>query len=313
MNDYTGWFAGDAEMAGDYFGYDGPFPPFNDSLVHHYVFTLYALTVDRAPVEGAFTGAAGARGDRPRTCSAEATHSGTYTLNRRLLARDAPSADRADDETPTRVIAIRHGETAWNVETRMQGQLDIPLNDARPLAGRASSPTRCADEGIEAIYRATWRARCDTAQRAGARGVGLPRRDRPRPARARLRRVRGLHLRRDRRALARRRGALARAATRRSGPTAARRCASSIARAVATCTRDRRARTPAGRSRWSPTAACSTACTAPPPRVGARGAAHLAARQRGDQPPAAHRQGLMLVGWGDVQHLDAPTIDTREA
>jgi hypothetical protein len=29
-------------MAGSYFGYDGPFPPWNDSLVHHYVFTLYA-------------------------------------------------------------------------------------------------------------------------------------------------------------------------------------------------------------------------------------------------------------------------------
>ena len=57
LNDYTGWFAGNAEMAGSYFGYDGPFPPFNDSLVHHYVFTLYALGVARAPVEGTFTGA----------------------------------------------------------------------------------------------------------------------------------------------------------------------------------------------------------------------------------------------------------------
>ena len=56
LNDYTGWFAGNAEMAGQYFGYDGPFPPFNDSLVHHYVFTLYALDVERLPVEGAFTG-----------------------------------------------------------------------------------------------------------------------------------------------------------------------------------------------------------------------------------------------------------------
>ena len=30
---------------------------------------------------------------------------------------------------PTRVIAVRHGETAWNVDTRIQGQLDIGLND----------------------------------------------------------------------------------------------------------------------------------------------------------------------------------------
>ena len=34
LNDYTGWFAGHADMAGQYHGYDGPFPPFNDSLVH---------------------------------------------------------------------------------------------------------------------------------------------------------------------------------------------------------------------------------------------------------------------------------------
>ncbi|KPK15003.1 MAG: phospholipid-binding protein [Myxococcales bacterium SG8_38] len=57
LNDYTGWFAGDPEMAGDYYGYDGPCPPFNDSIVHHYRFAVYALDVDRAPVEGKFTSA----------------------------------------------------------------------------------------------------------------------------------------------------------------------------------------------------------------------------------------------------------------
>ena len=47
LNGYTEWFAGDPDMAGDYYGYDGPCPPWNDSLRHHYVFTLYALSVDR--------------------------------------------------------------------------------------------------------------------------------------------------------------------------------------------------------------------------------------------------------------------------
>ena len=83
LNDYTGWFAGDAERAGQYFGYDGPFPPFNDSLVHHYVFTLYALAVDRLPVDGAFTGA-DVRAALAGHVLGEATFSGTYTLNRRL-------------------------------------------------------------------------------------------------------------------------------------------------------------------------------------------------------------------------------------
>jgi len=55
INDYTGWFAGDPDMAGDYYGYDGPCPPFNDSIVHHYYFTAYALDLDRVAVDGKFT------------------------------------------------------------------------------------------------------------------------------------------------------------------------------------------------------------------------------------------------------------------
>ena len=85
VNDYTGWFAGDPAMAGDYYGYDGPFPPWNDSLVHHYVFTLYALDVARAPIEGRFGGADLRLAIHPHVLG-EATHSGTYTLNRRLLS-----------------------------------------------------------------------------------------------------------------------------------------------------------------------------------------------------------------------------------
>lgn len=84
LNDYTGWFAGDAEMGGQYFGYDGPFPPWNDSLVHHYVFTLYAVDMPRLPLEGIFTGQQ-VRQALARHMLSEATFSGTYTLNQRLL------------------------------------------------------------------------------------------------------------------------------------------------------------------------------------------------------------------------------------
>src|SRR5580765_3717995 len=56
-NNYTDWFAGDAEMKGDYYGYDGPCPPWNDTIVHHYVFTLYALDVAKLDVAGEPTGA----------------------------------------------------------------------------------------------------------------------------------------------------------------------------------------------------------------------------------------------------------------
>ena len=46
-NDYTGWFASDPDMAGEYLGYDGPCPPWNDSIRHHYAFRVYALDVAR--------------------------------------------------------------------------------------------------------------------------------------------------------------------------------------------------------------------------------------------------------------------------
>jgi Raf kinase inhibitor-like YbhB/YbcL family protein len=46
LNNFTDWFAGDEKMEGLYHGYDGPCPPWNDSIIHHYIFTLYALDSD---------------------------------------------------------------------------------------------------------------------------------------------------------------------------------------------------------------------------------------------------------------------------
>jgi Raf kinase inhibitor-like YbhB/YbcL family protein len=57
INSYTSWFAGEPSLEGDYGGYDGPFPPWNDERVHHYHFTLYALDVPTLSLSGAFDGA----------------------------------------------------------------------------------------------------------------------------------------------------------------------------------------------------------------------------------------------------------------
>ena len=80
VNDYTGWFANDVDMAGTYRGYDGPCPPWNDMLVHRYRFTLYALSVERVAVEGDFT-APQVLDAIKRHVLAEATLVGTYSLN----------------------------------------------------------------------------------------------------------------------------------------------------------------------------------------------------------------------------------------
>jgi len=83
INDYTGWFAGDAAMKGNYYGYDGPCPPWNDSIVHHYIFTIYALDVPRLNVGGDLTGA-NVRAALTGHVLAQAQLTGTYTLNPRL-------------------------------------------------------------------------------------------------------------------------------------------------------------------------------------------------------------------------------------
>ena len=55
MNDFTGFFAGDADMVGEYLGYDGPCPPWNDELVHHYHFRVSALDVATLGLARGFT------------------------------------------------------------------------------------------------------------------------------------------------------------------------------------------------------------------------------------------------------------------
>lgn len=80
LNDYTQWFAADHDMNGDYFGYDGPCPPWNDALNHRYVFTVYALDVPALDVEGRFTGADVLKAMEGHIL-AQAAITGMYSLN----------------------------------------------------------------------------------------------------------------------------------------------------------------------------------------------------------------------------------------
>ena len=51
----------------------------------------------------------------------------------------------------TRFIVVRHGETAWNAESRIQGHLDSPLNE-EGLAQALLVGERLARERIDALY-----------------------------------------------------------------------------------------------------------------------------------------------------------------
>jgi Raf kinase inhibitor-like YbhB/YbcL family protein len=80
VNDYTAWFTGDQEMGGDYYGYDGPCPPWNDEMPHRYIFTLYALDVARLALTDKFTGPDAKRAMDGHIL-ARASATGRYTLN----------------------------------------------------------------------------------------------------------------------------------------------------------------------------------------------------------------------------------------
>lgn len=85
INSYTQWFASDPQMEGDYFGYDGPCPPWNDSIVHHYIFTLYALDINELDFEGEVT-AENIQAAMKGHVLAEASLTGTYSLNPKVKA-----------------------------------------------------------------------------------------------------------------------------------------------------------------------------------------------------------------------------------
>jgi len=72
----------------------------------------------------------------------------------------------------TRIVAVRHGETVWNAEMRMQGQLDTLLS-ARGERQARRTAAALAGEGIEAIVSSDLVRAAATAA-AIADVVGLP-------------------------------------------------------------------------------------------------------------------------------------------
>ncbi len=77
----------------------------------------------------------------------------------------------------TRILALRHGETAWNADGRIQGSLDIELNprgrwQAAQLA-QALADTAAAEQPIAAIYSSDLKRAWATAEPLAA-ACGLP-------------------------------------------------------------------------------------------------------------------------------------------
>ena len=78
----------------------------------------------------------------------------------------------APEQQATRVLAIRHAETAWNVDGRIQGQLDLALNETgRRQVQRLA--LALAEEDIAAVYSSDLLRALETAQ-AVSHGRGVP-------------------------------------------------------------------------------------------------------------------------------------------
>jgi probable phosphoglycerate mutase len=72
----------------------------------------------------------------------------------------------------TRIIAVRHGETDWNVDTRIQGQIDIALNDkGRWQAQRVAQAL--AEDAVDAVYSSDLSRAYATAQAIAAAQTSL--------------------------------------------------------------------------------------------------------------------------------------------
>lgn len=75
-------------------------------------------------------------------------------------------------DSSTRILAIRHGETAWNQDARIQGQTDIPLNELGQAQAQRLAQA-LAGEGIDVLYASDLSRARQTAE-ALASLTGLP-------------------------------------------------------------------------------------------------------------------------------------------
>ena len=79
--------------------------------------------------------------------------------------------ERKGRKAAARLCVIRHGETAWNAEGRVQGQTDVPLSPVGE-AQAAALPAALAGERFTALY-ASDLARVRQTAAPAARALGL--------------------------------------------------------------------------------------------------------------------------------------------
>ena len=296
-------------MAGNYFGYDGPFPPFNDSLVHHYVFTLYALAIERAAGRRQLHRRRGAPGDPP-------ARAGRGHALGHLHAEPAPArlTAAATPATTTQRADARPRDPPWRDRLERRDAASRASSTCRSnatgrwqaAAARARrSPTTASPRSI----RATCSAPAPPPQ-ALARGLRAAGGHRRRPARARLRRLR----RADASTRSSSAGPSRPGAGAAASPTSRRRAASRCASSTRAASPPRRAwppRTPGQTIALVAHGGVLDCLYRAATRIGAAGAALVAARQRQHQPAAVHRRRASRWSAGATRSTSTASRSTR--
>ncbi|KAH7852476.1 hypothetical protein Vadar_025215 [Vaccinium darrowii] len=81
---------------------------------------------------------------------------------------------RSDDESAyTEIIVVRHGETEWNATKRMQGHLDIELNDVGRKQAAAVAHRLSRGPKISIVYSSDLKRALDTAETIASSCGGL--------------------------------------------------------------------------------------------------------------------------------------------
>nr|XP_011464323.1 PREDICTED: phosphoglycerate mutase-like protein 4 [Fragaria vesca subsp. vesca] len=99
--------------------------------------------------------------------------SSKFTRNSSLKVAMADSDSNSSGADYAEIMVIRHGETAWNADGRIQGHLDVELNDAGRKQAAAVANRLSKDPKISLVYSSDLKRAYETAQIIAARCGGL--------------------------------------------------------------------------------------------------------------------------------------------
>ncbi|KAB1214660.1 putative phosphoglycerate mutase GpmB [Morella rubra] len=119
--------------------------------------------ISRPPPSFTFSGVGNALGlNGVRSLTLTPRHS-THQL-RTTVSYMAQSETSVVNPTYAEIIVVRHGETEWNVDGRIQGHLDVKLNDAGRQQATAVADRLSREPKISVVYSSDLKRALETAQ-----------------------------------------------------------------------------------------------------------------------------------------------------